>query len=303
MGADLRWERLNVVQPPSPTGDVHVQQPVYRSPWRCQHRNTARELSPRPGAAVLDRPAAGRDPQSRPLSGVLRPRRLASVRPHHRAMAGCDTRSTSLRPRRAIRSRCSICKPSSSSISAVTASRVRRASCTSSTSAHVWASSAASRTRPGADWLRDGVDRDGRHHHAVHDARVSVPADGVAADAGQHHAGLHAGGRAEGRADSADPRRRSRARRVLRGSRSGLGLRAAVEHVHAAGAHGEHRGGSGLHRIEDHARRSAGYEPESVDRGPACAGRLAAAARGEPVLRHRSRGLRRWAIRPFRLRS
>ena len=31
MGADLRWERLNVLQPPSPTGSVHLQQPVQRS--------------------------------------------------------------------------------------------------------------------------------------------------------------------------------------------------------------------------------------------------------------------------------
>ena len=33
--------------------------------------------------------------------------------------------------------------------------------------------------------LRPGLDRDGRHHHAVHDADVSVPADGVAARARQ----------------------------------------------------------------------------------------------------------------------
>jgi len=39
-----------------------------------------------------------------------------------------------------------------------------------------------------------GVDRDGRNHDAIHDARVSVSPDRVAADAGQHHARIHARG-------------------------------------------------------------------------------------------------------------
>ena len=36
--------------------------------------------------------------------------------------------------------------------------------------------------------LRHGLDRDGGHHHAVHDAGLPVPADRVAAHARQHHA-------------------------------------------------------------------------------------------------------------------
>ena len=48
----------------------------------------------------------------------------------------------------------------------------------------------------GARRVRGGLDRDGGHHDAVHDAGLSVPSDRVAADARQHHAGLHAGERA-----------------------------------------------------------------------------------------------------------
>ena len=38
--------------------------------------------------------------------------------------------------------------------------------------------------------VREGVDRDGGHHHAVHDAELSVSADGVAAHARQYRAGI-----------------------------------------------------------------------------------------------------------------
>ena len=40
--------------------------------------------------------------------------------------------------------------------------------------------------------LRPGLDRDGGHHHAVHDADVSVPADGVAARARHDQPGVRA---------------------------------------------------------------------------------------------------------------
>ena len=44
--------------------------------------------------------------------------------------------------------------------------------------------------------------------------------------------------------------------------------------------------GGGLHRLEDHPRRHPRHEPESADRRTARAGRVAAAARAESVLRH-----------------
>ena len=46
MGADLRWERLNVVQPPSPTGPVHVQQPLHQPADRCDDGRTPARRSP-----------------------------------------------------------------------------------------------------------------------------------------------------------------------------------------------------------------------------------------------------------------
>ena len=92
--------------------------------------------------------------------------------------------------------------------------------------------------------------------------------------------------RAQRRADSADAERRSRAGRVLRRPRPGLRLRPAVERVGSARAHVEHRRGGRLHRVEDHPRRPSRHEPESADRRSARAGRDAAAARAESVLRH-----------------
>ena len=94
---------------------------------------------------------------------------------------------------------------SSSSTSARTVSRAPRVSCTSSTSVRVSASSDRLTDKTVVQHrLRPGLDRDGRHHHAVHDAGLSVPADRLAADARQHRPGVHAGRRPDGRADSAD---------------------------------------------------------------------------------------------------
>ena len=53
---------------------VHVQQPVHRSARRRQYRHAARQLPARSGAAVLDRPAAGR------RSGTARTSRSTSSR-------------------------------------------------------------------------------------------------------------------------------------------------------------------------------------------------------------------------------
>ena len=75
--------------------------------------------------------------------------------------------------------------------------------------------------------IRPGLDRDGGHHDAVHDADVSVPADGLAARARQHHAGVRAAERAERRADRAHADGGSRPGRVRGRRHAGVRLRAS----------------------------------------------------------------------------
>ena len=81
MGLDWRWERLNVIQPPSPTGSFTFNALRQRPAGYGQHGHAARELPARPGPDVLDRPAAGADPGARALPGVLHPGRLEGLRP------------------------------------------------------------------------------------------------------------------------------------------------------------------------------------------------------------------------------
>ena len=113
-----------------------------------------------------------------------------------------------------------------------------------------------------------------------------VPADGVAAHARQHHAGVHAGDWPERGADSADAGRRHRPGRVRGGSRPRIGLRAAVERLAAARADVQHHDGGRLRRLEDHARRAARRQSQPADGRAARAGPGAAAARAQSVLRH-----------------
>ena len=80
------------VQPPSPTGSFTFSNLFSDLPGTAEHRHAARQLPARPGAAVLDRPAAGRDPQSRALPGVLRPGRLAGLRSPDGQRRRCATR-------------------------------------------------------------------------------------------------------------------------------------------------------------------------------------------------------------------
>ena len=171
------------------------------------------------------------------LPGVLHPGRLARLgsrdhqrRPALHAQLSLDRRE---RPGRRLQPRDTAARVPRRR----TASRARRGSCTRTTSARASASSAASPTRRSRASATAGLDRNGRHHDAVHDAGVSVPADGVAADARQHRAGVRPGQRSAGRADSADAGRGPRTGRLRRRSRSRLGLRAAVERVGAARAH------------------------------------------------------------------
>ena len=76
MGGDLRWERLNVIQPPSPTGSFTFSNLFTDLPGVANTGTPLRELPARSGAAVLDRPAAGADSEPRAFPGVLHPGRL-----------------------------------------------------------------------------------------------------------------------------------------------------------------------------------------------------------------------------------
>ena len=109
--------------------------------------------------------------------------------------------------------------------------------------------------------------------------------------------------RAQRPADSADAECRCRAGRVCRRSRPGFRLRPAVEYVGSAGTDRGHLRRGRLHGIEDHPRRPARYEPEPADRRSARAGRVAAAARAESRTSASSRGRHRSATRRFRSRS
>ena len=158
MGADLRWERLNVVQPPSPTGSFTFS-------------NLFTDL---PGVANTGTPLAsfllgqvqqfsidlqqGRSGTAR-TPGVLRPGRLAGVRPPHgqcrRALHAELPLDRGEQPGRGLQPR----HRSSWSTSAGDGSRARPGSCTSSTSVRASASSIAStdktvvRTGYGLVWI------------------------------------------------------------------------------------------------------------------------------------------------------
>ena len=75
MGADLRWERLNVIQPASPTGRFTFTNLFTNLPTdattAASTGTAVRELSPRAGAALRHRPPAGADPEPGALPGVL----------------------------------------------------------------------------------------------------------------------------------------------------------------------------------------------------------------------------------------
>ena len=64
--------------------------------------------------------------------------------------------------------------------------------------------------------VREGLDRDGGDHDAVHDAELSVPAGRVAANARQHRTGLRAGEGTDRHTSRSDANRRPRTRRVHR---------------------------------------------------------------------------------------
>ena len=204
------------MQPPSPTGSFTFSSLFTDLPGVANTGTPPRQLPARAGAAVLHRPAAGRDSQPRPFPGVLHPGRLARARAVDGQCRSALHAELSLdrgeRPERGLQSR----HP---------APRVpgpRRPSTRRPPAAHRQLRPAARHRQPhhrqdrGANRLRPRVDRTGRDHHTVHDAVVSLPADRLAADARQRRPGLRAGDGPERRTAAADANRRHRTGRASR---------------------------------------------------------------------------------------
>ena len=222
----------NVVQPPSPTGSFTFSNLFTDLPGTA---NTGTPLASfllgqvQQFSIDLQQDA---DPQPRALPGVLRPGRLAAVRSRHGqrrpALHAEFPVDRGERPGGGL-------QPGDA---AARVSRARRPAARGAAAAQAQFRPAPRRRRAPhrqdgrrATGYGAGLDRDGGHHDAVHDAGLSVPADRVAAHARQHHAGVRARERAARRADSADADRRPRPGRVRRRPRPRLRLRAAVERV------------------------------------------------------------------------
>ena len=73
MGLDWRWARLNVVQPPSPTGSFAFSTVGSDLTRGGEHRQRVCELPARTGADICHRPTADGYSGTRALSGVLHP--------------------------------------------------------------------------------------------------------------------------------------------------------------------------------------------------------------------------------------
>ena len=284
LGFDWRWERLNVIQPPSPTGTFTFSTVGSDLPGVTGTGNAFRELPARTGAELCDCLSAGGDPGTRAHSGVLHPGRLEGVRPsddqsgpalYAELPVDRDQRSDRrLQP-------------------ADPAARLsRRRARAAAQEEQLRPSHRRRLSRDRQDdrqfGVRAGVDRNGRHYHAVHDADVSVPPGSHAANARQHCARLRPVERADGDANRPHADRRARAGRVHGRRQPRLGLCPAMERLGAAGADAEHRRRGVVPRLQDQQRRHPGQQRQSVDRRAVADGRRAAHAGAEPVLRDRS---------------
>ena len=285
MGADLRWERLNVIQPPSPTGsftfsnlftdqpgvnntgtpfasfllgqvqqfsiDLQQDQIRNRAHWeeyfiQDDWRLTSRITVNAGVRYTLNFPSTEKSDQSAIFN--LETQQLEYLGRDGQPSSARQLHKFNLGPRLGV-----VDQPQ--------------------------------RQDGGADRLRSGVDRAGRHHHTVYHTSLSVPADGHPTDPRQRQTCVRPRQRTERRADTADPGRRSGPRRLLDRPGSGIGIRPAVEHVSAAGDHVQHLRRTGVCRLEDHPGRHSRHQSESVDRRSA-GGRPDAHATGsEPVLR------------------
>ena len=231
VGADLRWERLNVVQPPSPTGSFTFSSLFTDLPGRA---NTGTPLA----SFLLG--------QVQQFSIDLQQEQIRNRAHFQEYFIQDDWRvSDRITVNGGVRYTLNFPSTEENNQAAVfnlrnPATRISRtgwpaASGPPAPQAQLRSASRHRRTCDGQDRgpdrLRDGLDRAGRDHDALHDAGLSVPADGVPAHARQHRPGLRPRRRASRRADSADAECRPGTGRVCRGPRPRVGLRAAVECV------------------------------------------------------------------------
>ena len=190
LGADLRWERLNVIQPPSPTGSSRSAtcSPISRA---CRTPECSWPASCSGRSRPFDRPAAGSDPEPGALPGVLRPGRLAHQGSPHGQCRRALHAEFSLNRREQPGRGAQPGDRGNSNISAATATTSRPRAAQGQLRASAAERSAASPTRPLRELAMADLDRAGRDHDAVHDAGLPLPADRLAAHAGQHRAGVH----------------------------------------------------------------------------------------------------------------
>ncbi len=299
MGFDWRWERLNVVQPPFPTGNFTFRYSRQRLARRHGHRQRARKFLARSGAELLDCVSGVGNPGTRADSGVLHSGRLEGLRPPDRqSRPALHAQLPFDRDQRSDRR-------AQSPDPATRLSR-RRAGAASQEeqfrSSH-WGRLSRHRQDDRQFGIRNGVDRNGRHHHSVHDADVPVPPGSHAANARQHCSSLCSGEGTDGDAGRSDAERGPRAGRVHGRRRPRIRPRTAMERVGAARADVEHGRRGVVSRIEDHQRRHPGQQHQSTDRRAAAHGPGTAPARAESVLRDHSTLVLDRRSRPSRLRN
>ena len=217
-------------------GIVCLQHRRQRSTRGREYRQRVRELPAGTSADLCHRPSADGHSGTRAHSGVLHPGRLEGVRaPHDQCGAAIHAQFSVHRDQR----------PDRCIQFADTAARLPRY--------RAGAAAQEGQLRP-AHWrrlsphgqdhrqlgVREGLDRNGRDHYAIHDAELSVPAGRLAANARQHRAGVRVEERADGHVSRSDTERRPRTRRVHRGRGAGVGLRATVERVGPARVDDQH---------------------------------------------------------------
>ena len=222
MGLDWRWERLNVIQPPWPTGTFTFSTVGSDLPGVTEHRQPVRELPARAGADLCDRLPAVGDSGTRAFSGVLHPGRLEGVRPpDDQSGAALHAELPVDRDQRPDRR----LQPGDAA-ARLSGHRSGPAAQEEQLRSPLW----RRLSRDGQDHrqlgVRARVDRNGGHHDAVHDADVSVPAGSHAANARQHRAGVRAGERTDRDPDRPDARPPAWARACSRSTaRSGRATR------------------------------------------------------------------------------
>ena len=297
----------NVIQPPSPTGSFTFSNLFTRSARDvAKHGHAVRELPARAGAAVLDRPAARRRSATARTSRSTSSRTTGGCRDRVTINAGAALHAELPVDRgRTTRPRSSTCETQQLEYLGRDGNRAPRASCTSSTSARAWASSAASPTGRscatgyGLVWIE----------MAGITTPFTTPVFPFLQTVSQRTldnimpAFTLADGPERG-ADSADAGRRPRAGRVLPSiaTSAPATCSSGTRRCSASSTANISRRGR-LRRIEDHARRHPRHQSQSADRRAAGAGRGAARSACRIRSSARFRARRRSAIRRFPWRS